>query len=92
MDGFFKQMDRFLMGLSPPNLRSLAEDFRQRDVINEEEMLEVHDAAREEEARQRLLEILRTKKDPAKLRAVSQALQAFKTLFERTQSKVAVIA
>lgn len=83
MDGFFQQLDRFLAGLTPGGFGSLASDLSRRDVLTREEHRAVHEqmeASGREEARRRLVAILRSKRDVAKLKAVSQALQEFKKL------------
>lgn len=90
MDSFFSQLDRFLSGLTPGAFGRLIQDLLRRDVITDEEQRLVDErlsVAGRDEAKGELMGILRTRRDMAKLRAISQALQAFKLLYKDTQSK-----
>ena len=90
MEGFFGQLERFLTGLTPGGFGNLIQDLHRREVISLEEWSSVEEqlsAAGKEDARERLMLILKTKREAAKLRAISQALQAFNMLYKNTQSE-----
>lgn len=91
MEGFFEQLDRFLSALTPGGFGSLTQDLHRRDVLTQVERRQVDEClsdAGKEAARESLIGLLRTKRDVAKLRAVSQALQAFQLLYKDTKSKL----
>ena len=70
---------------------NLAEVFHGQEVITLDERREVEEGMAAEgssgaDAKTTLMSILRTTRDPAKLRAISQSLQAFKLLYKDTKS------
>jgi hypothetical protein len=90
MDEFFGQLDKFLSGLTPSGFGSLAQDFHRREVISAEERKFVEErlsVSGRGGAKELLMLILKSKRDKATLKAISQALQAFNLLYKDTKGK-----
>lgn len=85
MDKFYSQLDQFLANLPVGSVRNLAEVFHRKDVITLEEKREVEGGGTG--AKATLMSILRTTREPAKLRAISKSLQAFKLLYKDAKSQ-----
>ena len=89
MEGFLHQLDVFLSTLSQSGISSLVTELHGRDVLTSEEKSSLEAVSGgKEEAKSQLIAVLRAKKDRNALRALSQSLMAFKTLYKETQSKL----